>query len=891
MPKKIAFALLLVVVVACQPVIVMPIFADCPPMAVAKELRVDWLFRLDEQNEGLAQAWYATNTDISDLPVIQAGMAWEQQGFEYDGVAWYYQELTLIKPQVLFLADIDDSATLWVNGVQTATLSLETQTAITVNLESGDNLLVVRVVDNGGYGGIKSVPRLADSATLAIDNRHYAPMMAKQYPTVPFPSWTQGKPMAWTMTGGLEQADEALVSIDGAVAPYAEAPITEVWLYNASQNRLLDAGSFAPIFSLVGDAPIPQWEWTAERNADSDADNVSVRQVLFFDETDGVVRSRIWVNHASSDDWQVLLATRNLGVNYAVHPIQSLANYEGEGGVMHQWLNQKPFLVVNRVPQKQWAGDLPILVETLREGREWEYVQRDCTDGQLASVLRYDLPKNQETIVDVAFAGKDATDFPTITADTGKRLDESRQFWQAQTRQAVIQVPDGRVQASLTASLGYLLLASDPDGPHPGPLAHNAIWTRDGAYMGLALLMAGHSEVAKRYVDAIFAGQSSAGRVPPIQGENVPWKNDEWDAQGQAIFLVTQIYRFTGDSAFLEKWYPNIKKAAEYIIALRQKNKASDNLALRGLLPASLSAEDLGEGEQHYYWDNFWAIAGLREMAFVGDVLGKNDDSRRYALEADDLQIAILDSITQVMGDNPPYIPVSVETPENSGMARGSVPTLFPYGVFSAQDELIKRSFDEYYTRWIAPYNGGYMHREGQFWTYGGIELAHAYLRLGRGDVLHQILGWTLSHQTLPNAYAWAEQVSPSNFGFTGGDMPHAWMSASYYSLIREMLVLEENNAIALFKGASGNWFWADNSIRLENLPTHFGTLNVTTTSTIIEQDGRWQGTLTIELSGGQPPNGFYWDIGQVPTRIEGATLDGNRLLIDPQTERVVLDF
>ncbi|MEZ4517666.1 MAG: hypothetical protein R3C44_12850 [Chloroflexota bacterium] len=130
------------------------------------------------------------------------------------------------------------------------------------------------------------------------------------------------------------------------------------------------------------------------------------------------------------------------------------------------------------------------------------------------------------------------------------------------------------------------------------------------------------------------------------------------------------------------------------------------------------------------------------------------------------------------------------------------------------------RAFDVYADKWISPNDGGYLHREGQYWTYGGVELANAYLRLNRGDLVHQILGWTLNHQTLPGTYAWAEQVSPNDFTFTGGDMPHAWMASSLTILIRNMLVLEyaqgpADDSLTLFQTAPTWWFEGDRELCL----------------------------------------------------------------------------
>jgi hypothetical protein len=184
---------------------------------------------------------------------------------------------------------------------------------------------------------------------------------------------------------------------------------------------------------------------------------------------------------------------------------------------------------------------------------------------------------------------------------------------------------------------------------------------------------------------------------------------------------------------------------------------------------------------------------------------------------------------------------------------------------------LLSRSFQHYYDLWIAPDEGGFRHVQGQFWPYGGLELAHAYLRLGRLDVLHQILGWTLSHQTLPGTFAWSEQVNPDQGGFSGGDMPHAWAAAGYATLVREMLISEHRGALELFSGVPDWWLQDGRVIALENVPTHFGMLDSLHTNSTVKKIGEtWHGRLDITLFGATPGNGFRWRLPQDPNTVDG---------------------
>jgi hypothetical protein len=174
------------------------------------------------------------------------------------------------------------------------------------------------------------------------------------------------------------------------------------------------------------------------------------------------------------------------------------------------------------------------------------------------------------------------------------------------------------------------------------------------------------------------------------------------------------------------------------------------------------------------------------------------------------------------------------------------------------------------------------------------LELAHAYLRLGRKDVLHEILGWTLEHQTLPGTFAWAEQVDPENGGFSGGDMPHAWAAASYATLVREMVISENKGALELFTGVPDWWLEAEKTISLRKIPTHFGVLDLHAQSTVQQTDSGWDGILTLTVSGASPPEGFRW---QLPRRADivdgpaGVTVDGDWLTIPSNGGTVQLTF
>jgi len=856
---------------------------DCYGDSPVIRLDSGWRFRTDPRDEGLSAGWHEPGFDDTDWRPLAPGVPWEFSGLDYDGVAWYRGQVVLPDWSVVYLGfgAVDDQATLWIDGEHAGSWAGADTHSVALPLsafgEPGEEVqLALRVEDHGGYGGIKQSLRLGPDRRTVMTELQYVARLANGNPDWPMPSWVRNRPFAWTMTGGLGASDEALVSSDGAIAPHADSPIVEAWLYNPASGQIVSGAQVGAQFSLVEDSlPIPQWSWEAE--------GVVVSNVAFQDSRDGALRWRVTAQNDSdiSRELLLLVAVRPLALNEAIAPIYAI----GTQGRRRLWVNGDPFMIASRQPEKTGVGSLDQTMEAVQRGSVPESTVLECNpDGKGSGALVYSLRigAGDSTSFHFAFPPAGGATFPRARVDGEKRLVETVGMWRRATDQVTLSLPDDHIADARRASIGYLLLALDPKAPRPGPLAHDSFWIRDAAYIGLALLQNGHSDAVKAYIPEVFDAQEADGRIPPIRGDDIPWDVDEWDAQGQAIFLVSSYYRYTDDLDTLNTWYPALRKSAQFIAALRDSEPDTEGPA-RGLLPPSKSAEDLGRVERHYYWDDFWAVVGLEEAAFAARELGETEDAAWMMAEADALRDAIVDSVESVMGAEPPYIPGAVEEVESSAMARGTVPVLWPVRVLSPANPLLERSFDHYYQRWIAPDQGGFRHRQGQFWPYGGLELAHAYLRLGREDVLHEILGWALENQTLAGTFAWAEQVNPETGGFSGGDMPHAWAAASYATLVREMLISENDGALELFMGVPDWWLEAEESITLENAPTHFGALNLRTKSTVRRSDSGWDGVLTLEVSGAEPPEGFRWQLPEVPVQVDGppgTRMDGHQLSI-----------
>ncbi len=126
-----------------------------------------WLFRLDADEKGHEQNWFAPALPTDGWKPIAIEQYWQKAGYEYEGVAWY--RLTFPLPArpahqaaELSFGAVDESAWVWVNGeyvgqhdIGPAGWDKPFALDVTGALRWGqDNQLTVRVLNTKAAGGI-----------------------------------------------------------------------------------------------------------------------------------------------------------------------------------------------------------------------------------------------------------------------------------------------------------------------------------------------------------------------------------------------------------------------------------------------------------------------------------------------------------------------------------------------------------------------------------------------------------------------------------------------------------------------------------------------------------------------------------------------------------------
>ncbi len=352
--------------------------------------------------------------------------------------------------------------------------------------------------------------------------------------------------------------------------------------------------------------------------------------------------------------------------------------------------------------------------------------------------------------------------------------------WAAQTSRGMrLELPDGRLAEAVDANRRAMLLFHDGDDITPGPTTYHRFWFRDAAYQLAALDRYGfHREAAevlasypaRQHVDGFFFSQ-----------------RQEWDANGCALWALAEHWRLARDRSLIEPMAASIGRGVHWIDRKRRARPRRRDPELQGLLPAGVSAEHLGPYD-YFYWDDFWALAGLLSGAELLDAVGQAaaaGTARRSAGELRRDVSASLALVARRLGTA--AIPAGPRRRIDAGII-ASLVACEPLGLLPADDPAIVATLHALRTRFTAgPALYQAISHTG-LGTYLTLQLALVELAAGDRRALDR-LAWLLDVAT--PTWTWPEAVHPRLGGGCMGDGHHGWAAADFLSFVRMMLVRE----------------------------------------------------------------------------------------------------
>lgn len=376
---------------------------------------------------------------------------------------------------------------------------------------------------------------------------------------------------------------------------------------------------------------------------------------------------------------------------------------------------------------------------------------------------------------------------------------------------AALDIPDPHMKSLYDAAVQTLILCT-PDDCHAGPYTYKRFWYRDAVFIGHGLLSAGLVGRARHLISRFPKRQSLTGYYHSQEGE--------WDANGEVLWLADRFRQMTGELPSAALW-SSLKLGADWIDDKRLPE--GTGLVHEGLLPAGFSAEHLGPND-HYYWDNYWSLAGLRSAANLAAVQGLDDLSQHYIERADALHVAIERSLAHLPGvPGCNAIPAAPSRRMDAG-AIGSIVVSYPLQLCKPDDEQLSGTV-QYLLNHCFHKNGFFqdMIHSGVN-VYLTLQIAQVLLR--SEDSRYADLVREVAALASPTGH-WPEAVHPHTFGGCMGDGHHAWAAAEWVAMIRTMFMREEAETLILASGILPEWLNTPDALSFGHAPTLFGLLRV----------------------------------------------------------------
>ena len=732
--------------------------------------------------------------------------------------------------------------------------------------------------------------------------------LAKQAPRGHYPRAFRGEQPYWTIVGADGSPESGLLSEDGAVEVGPGGFSVEPFVVLDGQ---LTSWADAQIEHGLAERslPLPSATWThpayqlevsafaapepsASKSVAQPRTQLFTRYVLKNTRPTPIALKFV----LAVRPYQVNPLTQFLNIAGGVSPIRQLS-WDGEELSVNDERRVTPLRAPDHVGLSSFdSGGFPQSAAPAA-GRAAQQVSD--VDGLASGALVYDLKLSPGESVTLGFVSPlaaqaaKASTRPTLTMLAARR-DQTLAYYRAALGRVSIRVPKSgqRVIDSLRSALAQILVSRAGPVLRPGTRSYARSWIRDGAMMAESLLRLGHEQEARAYLEWFAPYQFENGKVPCCVDRRGADPVVENDSAGEFLFLVAQLYRFTGDRPLLERMWPHVEAAVRYMDELRLSERTPKNLtparrAFYGLMPPSISHEGYSDKPAYSYWDDFWAMIGYQEGAFIAQAFGDDVARERIGRARDEFQRDLLASLRASAAQHGvDYLPGSADRGDFDGtsttvaLAPGQLQNELPKGQLDA-------TFERYYREFVARRDG---QRQWKDYTPYELRVVGTLVRLGQRERAHELLDFFFRDQRPAGWNQWAEVVGkdPREPRFIG-DMPHAWIASDYIRSALDLFAYTRpaQQQLILAAGVPAAWF-DDGGVKVERLRTPYGLLTYSA-----RREGK---SVQFEIASKAPPGGFVipWPFAGEPGRasVDGkpASFQAGELRIEKAPARVVIE-
>ncbi|MDG5815458.1 hypothetical protein QA601_10235 [Chitinispirillales bacterium ANBcel5] len=491
------------------------------------------------------------------------------------------------------------------------------------------------------------------------------------------------------------------------------------------------------------------------------------------------------------------------GISF-IHSVESM--HSGLGWIVDEkdrvWFNRKPQQIYL---SNYGKGDVSHLFGS-KSAQEEKSVICDVGMVTAMALFRIDASQKKGTVkIEIPLGEKEYRKKKLFGANATQE-----QIWKESLKgQCQLEFKVSSYEHLFKTAVSTLVLHTPLDS-YAGPYTYKRFWFRDAAFIVNALLCAGLKTRAKQIIERFFHRQNSSGYFLSQEGE--------WDSNGQALWAMER-YCSLGDYTPPEHWLNAVEKGCFWIMHKRKQSSS-----FPGLLPAGFSAEHLGPND-HYYWDNFWCVAGLRAGAEILKRGGRNDSAEKVSKDC----IEFLKDIERYMAEfrenvQSDAMPASPNRRLDSG-AVGSLAVGYPLMLWQPDDRRLLQTANYLFDNCLL--DGAFYHDISHSGINPYLSLHIAQVLMRAGDQKFRFIMDSIANLASSTGQ-WPEAIHPLLKTGCMGDGQHVWAAAEWVMMVRNSFICEDNyGKIVLCQGIIDEYLTDSKTLSFGPAPTTHGAFTV----------------------------------------------------------------
>ena len=461
--------------------------------------------------------------------------------------------------------------------------------------------------------------------------------------------------------------------------------------------------------------------------------------------------------------------------------------------------------------------------------------------------------------------------------DFDRHLEAARIYWLKKLETAAIfNLPEQKINEAVKAGLLHcdiVALGQEPDGPVAPHIGWYSPIGTESAPIIQYFDSVGWHKLAERSIQFFFERQQENGFIQNFGGYE--------SETGPVLWVAGEHFRYTGDKKWLIKVMPHIKKAVEYILQWREKNKTEEcrKKGFYGMVDGKVADP---EDYYHSFFLNAGSYLGLKRIAEITQTIEPEysahltSEVKKYQQDIKNgFYFAMVNAPVVPVGDGS-WVPFSPKVEHNGNtILYADNGNWFTHGAFATRGVTIGPlwlvigevlSTEEIGSHFLLKHNQFPVTRENAALSQPYYS-RHDFAHIKRGEVklflkcYYNQLTALMDRET----YTFWEH-------YFGAGQHKTHEEAWFLMQTRWMLYLENGHTISLFSAVPRKWLEDGQTIEVKNASSYFGKISFG----VISEIGKNNSCITayFECKGSRKPEKVFIRIphpeARKPVKVEG---------------------